>query len=66
MYAELQVAKPECENGTNAGRWQCGEDGEGVDIALTEYAKQDIDSGQRRQDQEGLVRKGLNKRCSSS
>src|SRR5207302_6122970 len=41
------------DGGAHAGRGQGGEDRERVDVALVEHAENDIDGGERKQDQYG-------------
>jgi hypothetical protein len=52
---EVEVEEAKGEEGADAGRWQRGEDGKGVDEALVEHPEHDVDSDQRGEDEESLV-----------
>src|SRR6266508_2702436 len=56
--AEVRAAEEEGENRADAGGGQGGEDGDGVDIALIEDAKDDVDGDEGGEDEEGLVGEG--------
>src|SRR5439155_1573429 len=55
-HAELRVADQQRQNGPDPGGGECGEDGDGMDVALIKYAQDDVDGDQGSENQQGLVR----------
>ena len=53
--AEVGSGEQECKNGSDAGRWQCGENRERMDEAFVQNAEHDVDGDESSEDEVRLV-----------
>ena len=49
ITCQIHAEKQECQKRARACRWQCGKDGDGMDVTFVENSENDVDREQCRQ-----------------